>query len=508
VDLGDGIEAAEAGEEVALEAPCVVIPVGDDPEFAVGADAALGVEQGAVGLGIIQGVQRQPQHARRWPRLAEQHAAEGVFGDRAGFPGGSSLMSLLGLGNIGESLGLTGPGGLLSSIGSGLGLTGAGGLLGATAITGWGTSTSAALGAMGGAYGPASLAQLQAFGGGGLFGGTGATFGSLLGGAGAGFGAGMLLNSLLGGNQTGGMVGSGAGALAGAALGSIIPGIGTLIGGLLGGAAGGGLGGLFGPGPSVQGWGLRLQSAGRDDSGRDDFADRLLPVSRQYYNESGAQMFAAADQVVAATNAYLASRDLQVGGVSILGGNKNGADYSWADAGNLNEAFSRLRFGGSGNADLDAALAGRTFTDLSGLQSFVEGLLSAQADLDKLGTAPMPAFTQQIDAINAAFDKATETARTYGLAEEKLATERARQIAALEAQRTETLRQGEVALAVRRLPSTSTATSFGSAPTRRWWSTPSSPTFQGRGSAKTRPRVAVTTTSVPKHSGVGDPLSG
>jgi tape measure domain-containing protein len=382
---------------------------------------------------------------------------QGIFGTGGiGGVGGTgsgvgSLASLLGLGNIGETLGLTGSGGLLSSIGSGLGLTGAGGLLGATAVTGWGTSTSAALGAMGGAYGPASLAQLQAFGGGGLFGGTGATFGSLLGGAGAGFGAGMLLNSLLGGNQTGGMVGSGAGALAGAALGSIIPGIGTLIGGLLGGAAGGGLGGLFGPGPSVQGWGLRLQSAGRDDSGRDDFADRLLPVSRQYYNESGAQMFAAADQVVAATNAYLASRDLQVGGVSILGGNKNGADYSWADAGNLNEAFSRLRFGGSGNANLDAALAGRTFTDLSGLQSFVEGLLSAQADLDKLGTAPLPAFTQQIDAINAAFDKATETARTYGLAENKLAAERARQIAALEAQRTETLRQGEVALAVRRL---------------------------------------------------------
>jgi hypothetical protein len=129
-------------------------------------------------------------------------------------------MSLLGLGNLGETLGLTGPGGLLSSIGSSLGLTGTGGLLGATAITGWGTSTSAALAAMGGAYGPASLAQLQAFGGGGLFGGTGATFGSLLGGAGAGFGAGMLLNGLLGGNQTGGMVGSGLGAAAGAALGS------------------------------------------------------------------------------------------------------------------------------------------------------------------------------------------------------------------------------------------------------------------------------------------------
>ncbi len=377
----------------------------------------------------------------------------GIGGVGGAASGGSSLMSLLGLGNIGETLGLTGPGGLLSSIGSGLGLTGAGGLLGATAITGWGTSTSAALGAMGGAYGPASLAQLQAFGGGGLFGGTGATFGSLLGGAGAGFGAGMLLNSVLGGNQTGGMVGSGAGALAGAALGSIIPGIGTLIGGLLGGAAGGGLGGLFGPGESVRGYGLRLQSAGwgADGAPSNAMADQLMPIDYRYYNESGKAVFAQAEQVVAATNAYLAQRGLQVGGVSIIGGNKNGADYSWADAGSVEEAYTRLRFASVDNADLTRSLEGKTFSGLDKLAQWVDGLLTAQAEIDKLGTEPVPAFTQQIDAISAAFNKATETARTYGLAEDNLATERARQIAALEAQRTETLRQGEVALAVRRL---------------------------------------------------------
>jgi tape measure domain-containing protein len=385
---------------------------------------------------------------------------QGIFGGGiggiagvGGTSGGTSLLGLLGLGNLGETLGLTGPGGLLSSIGSGLGLTGAGGLLGATAITGWGTSTSAALGAMGGAYGPASLAQLQAFGGGGLFGGTGATFGSLLGGAGAGFGAGMLLNGLLGGNQTGGMVGSGIGAAAGAALGSIIPGIGTLLGGILGGAAGGGLGGLFGPGESVRGFGLRLQSAGwgPDATPSNAMADQLLPIDYRYYNDSGKTVFAQAEQVVAATNAYLAQRGLQVGGVSVIGGNKNGADYSWADAGSVEEAYTRLRFASRDNADLTRSLQGKTFSGVDKLAQWVDGFLAAQAEIDKLGTAPLAAFTQQVEAINAAFDKAIETARTYGLAEDKLNTERARQIAALEAQRAETLRQGEVALAIRRL---------------------------------------------------------
>jgi tape measure domain-containing protein len=385
---------------------------------------------------------------------------QGIFGGgvggiagAGGASGGTSLLGMLGLGNLGETLGLTGPGGLLSSIGSGLGLTGAGGLLGATAITGWGTSTSAALGAMGGAYGPASLAQLQAFGGGGLLGGTGATFGSLLGGAGAGLGAGMLLNGLLGGNQTGGMVGSGIGAAAGAALGSIIPGIGTLLGGILGGAAGGGLGGLFGPGESVRGFGLRLQSAGwgPDATPSNAMADQLLPIDYRYYNESGKAVFAQAEQVVAATNAYLAQRGLQVGGVSVIGGNKNGADYSWADAGSVEEAYTRLRFASRDNADLTHSLQGKTFSGVDKLAQWVEGFLAAQAEIDKLGTAPLAAFTQQVEAINAAFDKAIETARQYGLAEDKLNTERARQIAALEAQRAETLRQGEVALAIRRL---------------------------------------------------------
>jgi tape measure domain-containing protein len=168
-------------------------------------------------------------------------AASGSGGS-GGITGG--LGHLLGLSNLGSQLGLP-------SIGNALGLTGSGGLLtgllSTAIIPGATASTTAALAGMGGAFGPATLAQFNAAGGAGLFGASGATLGGLLGGAGLGFGAGTLLNGLLGGHQLGGSIGSGVGGLAGAAIGSIIPGVGTILGGLIGGALGGAGGGLFGP---------------------------------------------------------------------------------------------------------------------------------------------------------------------------------------------------------------------------------------------------------------------
>ena len=359
----------------------------------------------------------------------------------AGAFGGSATS----FGGIGDVLGL---GNLLGgeSIGSMLGLTGTGGLLGATAITGWGTSTSAALGAMGGAYGPASLAQLQAFGGGGLLGGAGASFGSLLGGAGAGFGAGMFLNQMLGGNQTSGMIGSGLGSAAGAIIGSIIPGIGTLIGGLIGGAAGGGLGGLIGPGESVRGYGFRLQSSGRgpDNTDINEMGDRLLPIDRRYYNEEGAAAFQQADALVAGVNAYLAANGLQVGGVSIIEGNKN-------SAASLGQGFAQLRFGSDEDTRLNSFLTGQTFDDPAKLQVAVDGFKAAAAAIDALGAESVPAFTASLKAVNDNFAAGVEQARKYGLAEDSLTTARAKALASLEAARTETLRQADVSLSIRRL---------------------------------------------------------
>lgn len=317
-----------------------------------------------------------------------------------------------------------------------IGLTGAGGLLATPIMFGQAGATSAALGAMGGAYGPASLAQLQ---GAGMI-GTGASLGAALGGVGAGFGAGMLLNNLVGGNQTGGMVGSGLGAAAGVAASLLIPGVGAVIGpllaGLLGGAGGGMLGGLFGPGPSVRGYGFRLQSAGYgpDATPTNEMASSLLPISRQFYNDSGAQMFQAADQLVAATNAYLAARGLTVGGVSIVGGNKNGADYSHADAGNLNEAFTRLRFGAANDNQLAGALTGKTFSDLGGLQQFVEGFSAVRDTIRNLTETPAQKLARQLEDIGKQFDDLSAKAKEYGISEEGLADARQKALDAVKAQ--------------------------------------------------------------------------
>lgn len=328
--------------------------------------------------------------------------------DAAGGSGGIGQM--LGLGQLfgGESLfgalGLTGQGGMLSGL--------MGTSLIASSIPG---TTSAALAAMGGAYGPASAAQLAAAGSMA----PGMTLGGFLGGAGAGMGAGMLLNSVLGGNQTGGMVGSGMGAAAGAIIGSIFPGIGTLIGGLIGGAAGGGLGGLFGPGRSVNGYGFRLESSGFAGGG---MGAGLLPISREFFNESGAAQFQQAEQLVAGVNAYLAQRGLRVGGASIIGGNRNGADYSSADAGSLAEGFTRLRFASADDQRLTSALSGRAFDDPAKLQAFVEGFFQI---LD-LSTTPAERLNKQLEEIGRQFDALAAQARDYGLAEDGVAAARGR----------------------------------------------------------------------------------
>jgi tape measure domain-containing protein len=271
------------------------------------------------------------------------------------------------------------------------------------------------------------------------------SLGSTLGGIGAGFGLGTFANSLLGGNSTNGMIGSGIGSAAGAIFGPV----GSMIGGTLGGA----VGGMFGPGPSVQGWGLRLQSSGRgpDNTDINEMGDGLLPISRQFYNASGAQTFAQADQLVTGLNAFLKERNLRVGGVSIVGGNKNGADYSWADAGSLSEAFTRLRFDSKDNPELTRSLAGKVFDDPAKLQQWVDGFLQAQEAIAKLGEPPLSTFAASLENLNKTFDEAIKTAQMYGLAEGGLNTERERQIALLEAERAETLRTSQVSMQLRRL---------------------------------------------------------
>lgn len=358
-------------------------------------------------------------------------------GDRASIfsagAGGSGALG--GLGGIGNLLGL---GDLFGSggISGALGLSGSGGL-----FAGLGTSIFGSAGTAMGPLGEIVGASSGMFGLGGtsLMGGSALTLGGALGGIGGGFGAGMLLNGLLGGNQTGGMIGSGLGA----GLGFLV---GGPLGGLLGGALGGAGGGLFGPGESVKGYGLRLQSSGYNPNAGEYYApgDSLLPIDYRYYNDSGAAVFQQAEQMVAAVNAYLAQQGIQVGGASILAGNKN-------SAGSLADAFAGLRFSAKDNAQLTGYLSGQSFDDPAKLQAAVDGFKAAQAAIEALTAEAVPAFTAQLKAVNDNFDAATEQARKYGLAEDGLATARTKALAELEASRAETLRQLDASLAVRRL---------------------------------------------------------
>lgn len=265
-----------------------------------------------------------------------------------------------------------------------------------------------------------------------LMGGSSLTLGGAFGSIGGGLAISSLLNSALGrssAQSTNGMIGSGLGGLAGFL-------IGGPLGGLIGGTLGGLGGGLIGPGESVRGYGFRLQSAGYGPDGAptNEMANSLLPVDRRFYNDSGAQMFAAADQLVAATNAYLSARGLTVGGVSVVGGNKNGADYSSADAGNLNEAFTRLRFGAANDNQLAGALGGKTFSDLGGLQQFVEGFSAVRDTIRALTETPAQALARQLEAIGKQFDDLSAKAKEYGLSEEGLAEARQKALDAVKAQ--------------------------------------------------------------------------
>lgn len=194
--------------------------------------------------------------------LGSVGAAGGVGGTTSGgggslFDQGSNLFTLGGLGdklgltNFGETLGITGNGGLLSGVNSFL----SGGLFGTSAAEG----TNLALSGLGtGIYGPATASSVAANTT-GLFGG--ASIGSLLGGAGAGFGLGSLaggfLQSSLGKTGPGPTIGAAVGTAIGTA---ILPGIGSIIGGLLGGAGGG----LIGPGPKTP---YSIQQVSVDSSG-------------------------------------------------------------------------------------------------------------------------------------------------------------------------------------------------------------------------------------------------
>ncbi len=230
---------------------------------------------------------------------------------------------------------------------------------------------------------------------------------------GGGFAVGSMLGGFVAGDSPHRQTNSTIGAAAGAGLGFLVGGpLGAFIGGGIGGLGGG----LIGPGRSVEGWGYWLESE----------EGRLKPIDRRWFNESGAQQFAYADQQVAGVNALLEQRGLSVSGSRNVGGNRNGADASWGGAASFEAAFGDLRFSAANDADLNAAVSGRSFAGPAELQ----GLLALRDTIRGLTATPAEKLADAIAVVNAQFDALSEQAKEYGLSEDGLAAARERAIQA------------------------------------------------------------------------------
>jgi len=375
--------------------------------------------QSILRLGIVNPIINSIFAGTSLPTLGAGLSVMGGAGAAAG--GGPGIMQMLGLSSlipkegIFGSLGLTGPGGLLSTQ-----IFAPSGVSPATA--------SLFMDASGVAVAPAT---------GGL------TLGGFLGAAGLGFGAGTFLNSMIGGNQTGGMVGSGLGSAAGALLAGagLLGPLGPIAAALIGGLAGGGLGGLFGPKESSNGFSYAIRSQ-----------NGLLAMTDMYYNEQGRAQFQEASAKIPAINAYLKQRGLTVSGARAVGGNKYGmGNLGYGEAASFDQALASFQFAATANEELNKALSTRSFAGPEKLQEFVDGFIALQDTIKGLTEDPVPEFKKQMDALIDSFAQAAAKAREYGVNEEELLAARDKAIAKLEEQRNLSLRDMALGLEIRRL---------------------------------------------------------
>lgn len=333
--------------------------------------------------------------------------------------------------------GVAGPS-IFSVLGESLGLTGSGGLLGTTL---WTTSSGAAATAAlpAGVAGP--VLPASALGSMGM----GTTLGSLLGGTAAGFGAGMLTSSIVGGMRgtvgPGGTIGAGAGALAGAAIGSIIPGIGTLIGGLIGGAIGGGGGALFGPTRR----GMARRAGGDVFYGVNDAGQLVITAARgKRWDEAGSR--AAVQEQLDRINAAIRERDLRFEGISgAIGFGQASRSARELDGAALTRGLR------SGNANVQTALGtlgarGAGLEEALNAVDWVRGVFETLSKPDRVS-----GFLKALEDLNRTFDEATARARDLGLSESDLNARRAERIARLEEERANRLQAVDANLTARGL---------------------------------------------------------
>jgi hypothetical protein len=354
----------------------------------------------------------------------------GAFGGAAQLSepvAGASGMPSVGIGQVfglSNLLGGGSSGGMFSGLGQSLGLTGTGGLLSTPLfMTSAGAMATAPLpaGMMGPVLPATALGPM----------GMGATFGSLLGGAGAGFGAGMLASSLIGAQRgtvgPGGTIGAGGGALAGALIGSIFPGVGTLAGGLIGGALGGGGGAMFGPTKS----GMASRSGGDVYLGTDANGQLVITGARGKRFDEGA----ARSEVQAQLDAI--NQQIGVRGLSFAGAGQAAVGFGAASGSprelSLTSLVGQLRSSNANQMTAFGTLAGRG----GNLEQALQAADFVVQVFEPLGKAEQQtsAFTAAMEALTKAYDEAIGKARDLGLAETDLQVQRAERIAKLEADR-------------------------------------------------------------------------
>jgi len=363
----------------------------------------------------------------------------GAFGLGGGQAGGATSGGF-GLGQIFQGAGLLsnlsgGGGGLMSTLGfsgMGAGISNflAAPLFGQAALA---NSTNAALAALpGGMLGPAAPSSLG-------FGGL--TVGGALGAGAAGFGAGMLTSSLVGGMRgtvgPGGMIGAGIGT-----------GLGFLLGGplgaVIGGAAGGGLGSLFGP---TRG-GMAARAGGDVFLGVNEDGQLIITHSAgKRWDEGGARR--DVQQQLDAINQQASARGLTF---AAPGQHAVGFGQASASPRSLRQAafIGQLRSENVNQMTAFGTLAGRQSSTLE--QAFEAADFVTQI-YDPLTQAveQTSAFTSAMEALNKAYDDATEKARELGLSEADLAAQRAVRIAKLEADRARDLDIIDRTIAARRM---------------------------------------------------------
>jgi hypothetical protein len=281
-----------------------------------------------------------------------------------GAPGGDGSM----LGGLSSMMGLSGMGGMLGLGGMGAGVSGmlAAPLFGQGALT---SATDAALGSMGGAFGPAAPSQL------GL---GGATVGGAIGGIGGGFMIGSTVGGMVAGRhehrRTNANVGAGIGATAGFL-------VGGPVGGLIGGALGGAVGGMIGPrsGPGFFNLGVETN------------ADGMLVAGNAGQKRAGEQLAALQQQTaqqIQALNQQMAALGLRASGRVDLGANVRGA----TQIGSLAEVTTQLRLMAN-----DARIQGAI--DRAGGGTFGGQFAAAQ---------DAASFAQQLDAMRRAAEDAAD----------------------------------------------------------------------------------------------------